>query len=387
MLNIENLPPILSPYMMAHSHVLNAMLARYPTDPEMAWRKHYLQWMNRLFAPSRWLEERLFNPKVRNTPLAAPPVMILGHWRSGTTHLHYTLKQDPQFAIISNAQMATPTCYFTLGRWLARLAPILPHISRPMDNLPIGIELPQEEELAMPAITTATVYYYWMLPRELPTLFKQYCLFEEAVGKSEKAKQTEFLEAYHFILQQGTYATPGKPLLLKNPPNTARIALLAQHYPESKFIHIYRNPYDVYRSSQHLYDKMSASLGLQSVTPSQRDEIILTVYEQMMRAYLTQRKSIPAHRLVEVRYEDLEKAPLEETQRIYEQLELPGWATAAGPIKDYLNQQRSYQKNHYRHDPKTIQQVNRHWQFAFEALGYDAIDTPPQQEKQSALPI
>ena len=366
MLEFENLPPVLSPYMMARTEVLNEMLCRYPVDPDLRWRATYLRTMNRLLSPFRWLEDRLYNPKVRRTELAGPPVMILGHWRSGTTHLHYTLREDPQFGVVSNGQMATPTCYFTLGRWLTRLAPLLPHIRRPMDNLPVGVDMPQEEELAMPGVTTATVYYYWMLPRELPGLFDRYCLFE-GVGDSTR---NAFLSAYHFILQQATLDNPGKRLLLKNPPNTARIALLAQRYPQAKFIHIHRNPYDVYRSTRHLYDKMSAGFGLQTVTPAQRDEIILYVYERMMRAYLEQRRAIPRERLVEVRFEDLERKPMDEIERIYQALELPGWRRAAGSIEAYLSAQRSYQKNRYQDDPEAVRQVNRRWQFAFEAFGY-----------------
>ncbi|MDY6943899.1 MAG: sulfotransferase, partial [Pseudomonadota bacterium] len=324
MLKLDNLPPVFSPYMMAKTPILEETLRHFQTDPDFRWRLTYLRLVNRAFGPFRWLEEKLYNPRVRATRLAGPPLMILGHWRSGTTHLHYTLKQDPQFATVSNGHIGTATCYFTLGRWLTRLGPILPHISRPMDNLPVGVDLPQEEELALPAITTATVYYYWMLPRELPKLFDRYCLFEGAGKGQEQA----FLDGYHFILQQATMADPHKPLLLKNPPNTARLALLAERYPDAKFVHIYRNPYDVYRSSQHLYDKMSAGFGLQAVTPEQRDEIVLYVYERMMSAYLSQRQAIPPERLVEVRFEDLERDGMGEIRQIYETLALPGWALA-----------------------------------------------------------
>ncbi|HBC57440.1 MAG TPA: hypothetical protein DCZ03_09780 [Gammaproteobacteria bacterium] len=370
MLKIDNLPPILSPYMMAKTSVLEHMLERFPVDPEMRWRRNYIRFINRLLAPARVLEELIYNPKVRETELAGPPVMILGHWRSGTTHLHYTLQQDPQFAIVSNAQMGTPTCYFTLGRWFARLAPILPHISRPMDNLPVGVELPQEEELAMPAITTATVYFYWLLPRELPTLFEQFCLFQ---GEG-KGREGEFLQAFHFILQQATMNDPGKPLLLKNPPNTARLKLLADHYPDAKFIHIFRNPYDVFRSSQHLYDKMSAGFGLQTVTPEQRDEIILSVYERMMKAYLTQRDLLPEDRLIELRFEDVEKQPMQELGRVYEQLGIKGWEQAKAPIQKYLNAQKSYEKNRYQQDAEIIRVINRRWQFAFDVFDYPMIN-------------
>ena len=44
----------------------------------------------------------------------------------------------------------------------------------------------------------------------------------------------------------------GKRPLLKNPYNTARLALLAELFPRARFVHIHRNPYTVYRSNAHL---------------------------------------------------------------------------------------------------------------------------------------
>ncbi len=38
-------------------------------------------------------EERRFGEKVRATEIA-PPLFVLGHWRSGTTHLHHLLARD-----------------------------------------------------------------------------------------------------------------------------------------------------------------------------------------------------------------------------------------------------------------------------------------------------
>lgn len=35
-----------------------------------------------------------------------PPIFILGHWRSGTTHLQYLLSQDPAFGVPNNYQCA-----------------------------------------------------------------------------------------------------------------------------------------------------------------------------------------------------------------------------------------------------------------------------------------
>jgi len=40
--------------------------------------------------------------------LAEPPVFIVGHWRSGTTHLHNLMSQDPQFGSLQMFQALAP---------------------------------------------------------------------------------------------------------------------------------------------------------------------------------------------------------------------------------------------------------------------------------------
>lgn len=42
-------------------------------------------------------------------------------------------------------------------------------------------------------------------------------------------------------------------LILKSPAHTARLKLLHEIFPKAKFIHISRNPYEVYQSTQKLY--------------------------------------------------------------------------------------------------------------------------------------
>src|SRR5262245_15448156 len=45
----------------------------------------------------RWYEERRYGEKWREVCIP-PPLFVLGHWRSGTTHLHYLLGLDDRFA-------------------------------------------------------------------------------------------------------------------------------------------------------------------------------------------------------------------------------------------------------------------------------------------------
>jgi hypothetical protein len=44
-----------------------------------------------------WIEERRYARKLADVTIE-PPLFVLGHWRSGTTHLHYLLGLDDRFA-------------------------------------------------------------------------------------------------------------------------------------------------------------------------------------------------------------------------------------------------------------------------------------------------
>ena len=101
----------------------------------------------------------------------------------------------------------------------------------------------------------------------------------------------------------------------------------------------------------------------------------LDSYAAMMRQYMKDRESIPKGHLAEVRFEDLERAPMAELERLYDELALPGWEQARKPIGDYLGTLSGYRKSAYRIDPETIDVVDRNWGFAVEAWGY----RPPNQ--------
>ena len=51
----------------------------------------------------RWLEQRLYGSQVKDVEIS-PPLFVLGHWRSGTTHLHNLLTLDQRFAFPNNYQ-------------------------------------------------------------------------------------------------------------------------------------------------------------------------------------------------------------------------------------------------------------------------------------------
>jgi hypothetical protein len=64
-----------------------------------------------------------------------PPIIILGHYRSGTSFFYQLLVTDPAHTGVSMYQTWWPHSFLTgATRWLARLC--LPR-SRPMDNVKV----------------------------------------------------------------------------------------------------------------------------------------------------------------------------------------------------------------------------------------------------------
>ena len=176
------------------------------------------------------------------------------------------------------------------------------------------------------------------------------------------------------VLRKATLASGGRRLVLKSPTNLGRTAELLRLFPDAKFIHIVRNPYVVYRSMTHLYRTMLPICQLDDVEPGEVAATILGSYAAMMRQYMHDRESIPAGHLAEVRFEDLERDPMAEVERLYAELALPGWEQARMEIAAYLSTLSDYRKNIHRIDRETIEVVDREWGFAVEAWGYRPPD-------------
>src|SRR5258706_4934382 len=60
----------------------------------------------------RWYEDRRYGRKWKDLPIA-PPLFVLGHWRSGTTHLHYLLALDDRFACPNLYQVFYPHTFLS----------------------------------------------------------------------------------------------------------------------------------------------------------------------------------------------------------------------------------------------------------------------------------
>lgn len=315
--------------------------------------------------PFRFYEKWRLRKKISSTELSEQPIFIIGHWRSGTTHLHNLLVQDSQFGYITMLQASFPKSFITSNFFKRFMKRFLPP-TRPMDSMKMGIYEAQEEEMALGNMFPYSFYNGWYFPRRMLEFYFKYVRFNQI----SLSLMEQWRRIYDFLLKKATFFMKGKRLVLKNPVNTARIKFLLDLYPNAKFVHIYRNPFEVYASTRHFYKTTVEAFMLQRITEEEIEDNILEIYSKMMKSYFIESKLIPQGNLVELKFEDLEKDPIFQLQRIYEILNLKGYEQAEPKFLKYLQSIKSYKKNKFKYSKDLIDRVNAHWSFTIEKWGY-----------------
>jgi hypothetical protein len=277
----------------------------------------------RLFLVSA-LRTPFHRPNIRpvvSTP-APPPVFIVGHWRSGTTHLHQLLSRDPQFGFVTFLEAASPHDFRSpvISRIFAALLP--PH--RPMDAVRIAPDSPMEEEMAMACFGSLSFYHAFFFPRAGRRIYRESVHFDGVAP----ARVERWWRDYRCFLENVQATRPGKRLLLKNPANSARITRLRHEFPGAKFIHIHRHPEKVFASSLLLHRKLREVWALQAADAAELPATVLGNYSDLMSALDAQSHGLPDNEWINVPLADLETKPLATLAAIYRQLGLPGFPAA-----------------------------------------------------------
>jgi omega-hydroxy-beta-dihydromenaquinone-9 sulfotransferase len=329
-----------------------------------------------LALPLRWAEILFFGRRIANTRIDHPPIFIIGHWRSGTTHLHNLFSQDPALGWVSMYQAIAPDCSLIGGRWLRQALAWLVPLQRPMDNMIWSIDSPQEEEVALGKICAWSFYTQVTFPRRTREFFERYVLLEGATTDVVRELRARYLR----ILQIATLHSGGRRLVLKNPVNTARIRLLLTLFPNAKFIHIHRSPYEVFASTRNLHHRLVAFTTLQKLDMRNSAETVFALYEGMMRRFLADRPLIPPGNFAEIQFSDLERDPIGEMHRLYDELGLPGFEAAEPALRRHIAGVTDYRKNGFRPAPEECARITERWSFAFDAFGYRKTPSYPTAE-------
>lgn len=339
---------------------------KFSVSPQYWHRAVFITLASLVNSIAAMIERLRFGKAIKQVKITQPPIFILGHWRSGTTFLHDLLAQDDeQFNFPNTFQVTNPLTFLTMETFVKRTMPWLLPLKRPMDNMTLSFDTPQEDEFATLLMTLKSVCMGFSFPLT-SNQYEKYLTFREA----SEEDVTTWQEAMLYFCKKLSL-NDKRSLLLKSPTHTGRIKFLLELFPDAKFINISRNPYRVFQSQRHLFHTAGWHTYLQVPEETSLDQGILDRYESMYDAYYDDLDLIPKGNFCEVSFEELERDPVSEVAKIYENLDLNNFEHFLPKLSNYLLTITGYQKNSFPElDEETKQLVFGRWKRNFENWGY-----------------
>jgi hypothetical protein len=317
------------------------------------------------------LSEARYRRRLRQPPQTPPPLFIVGHWRSGTTLLHELLMLDPRFCCPSTYQCFAPGHFLLTEAVLTRMLAWMMPRKRPMDNVAAGWDRPQEDEFALANMGGPSPYRRMAFPATSSTT--PAALDVTKLSPAELARWQETLRRFLVRLAVRDARRP----VLKSPPHTARVGVLAEMFPEAKFLHVVRDPFVVFPSTIRLWRSLDEVQGLQVDRGERLEEYVFACFDEMYAAFERDRTALAADRLHEVRYEDLVADPVAVLEQAYDRLGLEAFETARPALEAHAHSMKRYRTNTYRHDPRIVGEVATRWRGFIERYGYAVPDVIP----------
>lgn len=287
------------------------------------------------------IEQAKYKKVLKSVKTPEDPIFIIGHWRTGSTFLHQLMHLDPGMCTPSLFEVAVPDSFLVSHPYYR---PIFKHVvseHRPMDQVKIGMDEPQEDEYAIYRITSFSPLENLVFPKSQAFFLNPSTRFIPETNELDSWKK-EIQRFYKKL-----FFRHGKRIISKNPFNSFRIKILYEMFPDARFIHIVRNPYDVVPSTIHMWTILGEQNSLNTHWTRPGFSETVGFLKKLAETVETDQKYLPAGKLIEIRFEDLEKSPVDVLKEVYANLELPFSGDFEDNIYKFLHQNASFKKNNF----------------------------------------
>ncbi len=310
------------------------------------------------------MQHALYQRRIASIQLAGPPVFVLGHWRSGTTLLHELLQLDDRFGSPNTYQCFAPWHFLLTEKLMTTFGNFLIPERRPMDNMKAGWRLPQEDEFALMALGAPSPYTRIAFPRDPADLDS--LSSETMTGE----KLERWKRAFEWFMKAITYRE-NKPLVLKSPTHTGRIALLHSLYPDAKFVHLSRHPHAMIPSTIKLWQSLSEVQGLQgNGSDHANEDFVFACFERMYEGYSFGKSQVPQDQLLEVTYESLIADPIKTVETIYSRLELGNFEPVREKLQQRMKADKDYKVNEWKLPECLAARIRQNCKIYCDQFGY-----------------
>lgn len=292
------------------------------------------------------------------------PIFIVGHWRTGSTFLHQLLNLDPRLASPTLFQVAIPDSFLISHAYYKPLLKKVISGKRPMDNVKLGMDEPQEDEYAIFRITGCSPLERIIFPKS-----RTYFLLDHPQYLPEQADHKAWEKNLVYFFKKLSFKT-GKTIISKNPFNSMRIPELSRLFPKSRFIHIVRHPYQVVPSTIHMWDIVQQQNCLNNLAHRPGVDEVLTVFDDMLTKLENDLQALPPERHLLIRYEDLDYQTLNTMEEIYRKFELPFTVDLQDKIRQFLHEVKEYEKNSFSLSQETREIIQKKLQHHMHHYSY-----------------
>lgn len=311
------------------------------------------------------LDNAVYGRRIGKVEFNEPPIFILGHWRAGTTFLHELLIRDPAHTYATTYQCFAPHHFVLTDAWLTPWTSALLPQRRPMDNMAAGWRRPQEDEFALGNLGVPTPYMSMMFP-QLGPQNREYLDLHDLSTEEREAWKRELMRFFRRITFRDN-----RRIVVKSPPHTARVRTLLEMFPDAKFVHIVREPNELFLSTINLWKSLNEVQRMHTLSDQAWiEDYVLSSHARMYAAFEADRQLLREDQLYELRYEDLIDDPLANLREIYDTLDLGDFSRVQAPVEQHLADVKNYRRNRYELSDEKRELVRQHWSGYFERYGY-----------------
>ena len=240
---------------------------------------------------------------------------------------------------------------------------------RQVDNLKMAFDMPFEEEFAIGNLTEESMVCGYYFPQSLKNYFEKAVLFQS------KDAATKWQKKWLWFIKKVGWLNSHDYLLLKSPYNIARIEEILEIFPNAQFIHLHRNPIEVYASSKYLLEKSLPELALQKWDDQIVEKFVIDSYVSLMEKFINTKKLILDNHLIEISYASLISDPMSVIDGIYKQFNLDLSDDAVMKIKRELDGYKNYKSNSFTVTNEERQQVKLKWMPLYRKMLTDVKST------------
>ena len=300
------------------------------------------------------------------------PVIILGHWRSGTTLLHELLSLDPRHCAPNTFQCMAPS-HFLLSEALVRkmFSWILPR-KRPMDDMELTWESPQEEEFALCNMGVPSPYLRIAFPHSEWS--------RNSLRTTVHASMEKWRNELICFLERVSRCNQGR-LVLKCPLNMLRVPALLEIFPRARFVHIVRDPLKLFPSTVRMWSTLIQSQGFDGCESQEIEEFVLRNFTELYAEFDAAKAEIPAGRMYEISYEDLIAEPLKAIREMYTVLDLGGFEIVCGLVESYFRSRPVYRTTPHTLSFGEIERVRECWGAMMQRYGHHLSEEAETYQK------